>query len=414
MKKIEYFESLRFLKQEEFRNIHFLVHGDIIFEKGCDATFIDCQLQVANTFCREHNIYFNGGNIFTKNCRIGGNALDGKICQANININDGVWRSENTVCQYIYGQLFNAPDRYPKLIGNGHTAGDASDSIIMTNHAYVEMKNGTYPISLTLDLSQESAVRTMLFELPKNMTLSKTFDQSNLPNVNYTLKLENFQVPFWFIFFQNLDKSVRQYSAEIASGSYVIPSLNSEKIEGSFSLPSHAELPLSEDFELNICNLNLKVRKGAIIPCWGIYGHEMHVCLRGSTNLCETFFDAGELNCIGGEGTYAFQAQATTYDVGCLDGRPCGAKLYIKNATVGWKRHKTHRLQDPTADVCGQITAHADAEVVLENCNILNCKLITKDRGTILLKNCSVNGFMQTIEEGGKILFFDEKGSDPV
>ena len=55
-------------------------------------------------------------------------------------------------------------------------------------------------------------------------------------------------------------------------------------------------------------------------------------------------------------------------------------------------------FQDETVDVCGQITAHADSEIVLENCNIINCKFITKDKGKILLKNCSVNGFIQTIE----------------
>ncbi len=155
----------------------------------------------------------------------------------------------------------------------------------------------------------------------------------------------------------------------------------------------YRSIPINDrisDSSIQIGNLNFSIGNiPVIVWCFCIYttGEETDLLFRGKKNVCELIFDNGHIRLTGDDGSRNFYAQATTYEVGQNNGNGI---LEIKNASVA----------DFEYEFLGQITAWGNAYIIIEDCDIGKLKLMTKDNGRILVRNC-IGDILPPLKEVG-------------
>ncbi len=407
---IELHGDVHVRENTEWRDRHYLIHGNIIFHEGGMLLVENATVELKCTYSRQYLYLWEGGKLITRNAVIGGAQKDdGTIGQTAINLTHGEWDATDTTIRYCYGIYFGYnPEHLGKLRATRLIAGPHPDSIIMGGNADVIVRDSRYNISLAVYATKEAEC---LLDLPHNKPFDQVYDARNLPGVNYRLELTNCTVPMWWVFFHNVSNDGPPVTITLRDCPAFIPSILANDLRGTFHLPS----PWPGDAThgtLSVGNLTLKtLDKPVHTWCWGVYlsGEKTDVTLRGPTNICEMMVWDGKATLVGDEGTFNAKTTATTIDVGrekirtkstdtgdTLSWKP-KAELTLRNASIG--------RFPPGSPVKGQITAKGDSVVRVEDSECSDLLLITKDRGKIAMTNVTRRGTFELIEQGGPITF---------
>ncbi len=388
-------------------NGHYKIKGSLLLETGGELHATNCTIEIVNRYAREHSVAWNGGRLVTKTCVIGGTKQSSGIQHANLDVRNGEWIAEDTVVRYCYGIVVGERGRVRAC---RLTPGESPDSVIMTGKGDVELRDSTYAISLTADISQGGK---HTFDLPTGVPVSATYDGSSIPGAGYRLRLDQVVVPGWFLFFGGVSNRGRPAEITLRRAPYLIPSIMAHNLTGAWHLPCGQRdaagkmttgVPAGTEIRVG----NLTMRNGAQeagITTWGLYldGAKTDVEFDGRCRICECFLSGGHVTLRGTAGHRDLVTPATTIEVGDAafdDARyaPRGktaspARLTLRNATVG----------TAPGPVVGQVTAHEGGSVNLVDCDILGLTLITKGDGAIAAERVEKEGTVRKMQEGGPI-----------
>ncbi|MHB8865619.1 MAG: hypothetical protein ACYC6N_24850 [Pirellulaceae bacterium] len=404
-KTVEMRGDVHIREHVEWRDVDYQIHGNIVLHTGGELVIENATVSLMCTYTREFRYQWEGGTLTTRNVTIGGATKDGIAYQTLFEIQNGTWTSEDTTIRYSSGVTMGWQGQAVKFHATRLRAGPHPDSIIMSSAAAdVVLKDSQFDISLAVSAQDGGQGR---LDLPVHEPITHVFDSSNMPGVKYRLELVNTKVSLWWVFFSGIHEGGPPTEIVLGHCPRLIPSVLAYNLQGTLTLPSPWPVQPATASELTIGNLTLKsVGQPVHTWCWGLYlsGEKTDVMLRGQTSICELFLSEGKLVVEGDPGTYNAANACTTVEVGQRNVtdltqeeknrtavEPKFAELVMRNVALG------RFAKDDT--IVGQITAHRDGRIRIEHARCARLKLLTKDNGTISLKDLDEQGTLDWNDE---------------
>ncbi len=152
-------------------------------------------------------------------------------------------------------------------------------------------------------------------ELPVDEPISRVFDDTTLPGVQYRLELVNTTVSLWWIFLSGVSTAGPPTEIVLGDCPRLIPSILAYNLQGTFSLPAPWPIPASASTHVTFGNLTLRTTGRTVRTwCWGLYlsGEQTDAVLQGPTSICELFLSEGRLVVAGDADTYNSANACTT------------------------------------------------------------------------------------------------------
>ncbi len=393
----------------EWQNVDVELHGNIVFHEGGELIVENATISQMCTYAREFRYQWEGGTLVTRNVIIGGTKQNGIVGQTYFELQHGTWESEDTTIRYSSGVTMGWTGHAVKFHATRLIAGPNPDSVILSCDASdVLLKDSLFNISLAVSAAQGGKGH---LELPANEPVTRTFDASNVPGVKYRLQLINTRVPLWWVFFSGIRQDGPATEVVLGNCPRLIPSIIAHNLQGPLTLPAPWPNRRDEATELAIGNLTLKtVGQPVSTWCWGVYfsGGETDVTLRGQTVICELFLTEGRCLLDGDPNTFNAVNSCTTVEVGRqqplaekdagagpINAQSRPAELVMRNVALG-------RFQKDDV-IIGQVTAHQNGRVRIENARCARLKLLTKGNGTIEMSDIDKQGEFEELKQGGSI-----------
>lgn len=244
---------------------------------------------------------------------------------------------------------------------------------------------------------------TATLDLPNDVPITRTINESNMPGATFQLKLKNVTVPgFWFIFFNDVSMTGKPTEITLRNCKKFLPSIMGTDLTGEVTLSKGLEQPLRIG--------NLTVRREGTNPvnafALGLYlsGNENNLVLNGPIVICELMmFNGGQVTFKGTENTYDAACSATTLD---LHG---SSRVEMINARLGRPlQYGPISKVDNPASVIGQVTVGDQAQLSGRNISMGRLRLITRNDGTMRFGPYAPTDAIDTRQEGGKIEFGSE------
>jgi hypothetical protein len=315
--------------------------------------------------------------------------------QANFHLDDGLWTAADTTVQYTYGIQFSY-ETVGRLRATRLKQGPNPDSIIMAGKGDVELTDSTYMIAMNLQMRGDKGT----LDLPNDVPITRTIDESNMPGITFQLKLKNVTVPdFWFIFFNDVSMTGKPTEITLKNCKKFLPSITGTDLTGEVTLSKGLERPLRIG--------NLTVRREGTNPvnafALGLYlsGKKNNLVLNGPIVICELMmFDAGQVTFKGTENTFDAACSATTLD---LHG---SSRVELINARLGrpFQYGPISKVDNP-ASVIGQVTVGDQAQLVGRNISLGRLRLITQKNGTMRFGPYATTDTIDRTQDGGTIEF---------
>jgi len=405
---VEFREDVHVRERIEWRDADYQIYGNVILHEGGELVIENATIRLMCTYTRQFQYQWDGGSLITRRVTIGGNKQDGIVYQANFEIQNGSWQSEDTTIRYSSGVCMGWTGHPVVFHAVRLKAGPDPDSIIMSPApADVVLKDSEFNISLAVSAAHGGQGR---LDLPVDEPLTRVYDASNVPGVQYRLELVNTKVALWWVFFSGIQRGGPPTELVLGRCPRLIPSIMAFNVQGSLALPAPWPTKPEEVTRLTISNLTLRtVGQTVRTWCWGLYlsGDETNATLRGPTSICELFLSEGKLLLEGDADTYNALNSCTTVEVGRRDAPgissnqvnaapPRLAELVMRNVALG--------RFTPGDVITGQITAHRDGRIRIDHARCANLKLITKGDGTITLQDIQQQGSFESLEDGGRII----------
>ena len=393
----------------EWRDAYYKVYGSVWLHEGGELLIENARVDLMCTYTREFRCQWEGGTLITRAATLGGAEVSGDVYQTVFEIQHGTWDAEDTTIQYSSGITLGWKGLPVKLHATRLHSGPHPDSVIMSSGAAdVVLKDSDFNVSLYVSAERGGKGE---FDLPSGEPVTRVFDASNVPGIRYRLELSNTTVPLWWVFFGGIAGNGPPTEVVLGHCPRLIPSLMAGDLQGTLRLPSPWPAKPDDVATLTYGNLTLRtIGKPVNTWCWGIYlwGEKTNAVLEGATNVCELMIYDGKLIVQGDPGTHNSQNSCTTVEVGHVN-RPMDldrdkpakrakqkpVELIVKNASLG-RFAKNDQI-------VGQVTAHRGGKVKIENARCASLKLITKENGTISLKNVIKQGEFTLVKDGGRI-----------
>ena len=187
----------------------------------------------------------------------------------------------------------------------------------------------------------------------------------------------------WFLWLYNVSSDGPITTYNLKNSPSLIISLEGYNLRGSTSLPSCYDVEankwsqyLPPNTHISLGSLNINVLNDRVnLTCWALYlsGNSTELTITGSTNIAELqTWDHAVCRVFGEPGTHNAYSNCTTVDAFN------NSKIFVQNGTLG---------SLDGVDNIGQITAHDNSSIVLEDCVIGYTRLIPRD-GDIEFINC--------------------------
>jgi len=378
-----------------YRDTHLEVMGNVNLLRNGSLILDGCIVEIVGEYARQYGYHWRGGTLTTRDTTIGGTMQDGVAQQANFNLDDGLWTATDTTVQYTYGIQFSH-ETVGRLRATRLKQGPNPDSIIMAGKGDVELTDSTYMIALNLQMRGDKGT----LDLPNDVPITRTIDESNMPGTTFQLKLKNVTVPdFWFIFFNDVSMTGKPTEITLRNCKKFLPSITGTDLTGEVTLSKGLEQPLRIG--------NLTVRREGTNPvnafAMGLYlsGKENNLVLNGPIVICELMmFDAGQVTLKGTENTFDAACSATTLD---LHG---SSKVELINARLGrpFQYGPISKVDNP-ASVIGQVTVGDQAQLVGRNVSLGRLRLITRTNGTMRFGPYATTDTVERTQDGGNIEF---------
>ena len=397
-------EDVHIRERVEWRNGQYEIHGNVVLHPGGELIVEDATVSLMCTYTRQFCCRCLGGQLVTRRVTIGGAMHAGVAYQTCFEIQSGTWESEDTTIRYSSGVCMGWQGLSVRFHATRLRKGPHPDSIIMScAPADVVLRDSEFDISLAASAAGGGHGQ---LELPVHQPISRVFDDTNLPGVQYRLELVNTTVSLWWIFLSGVSNTGPPTEIVLGECPLLIPSVLAHNLQGTFSLPAPWPVPASALTQVTFGNLTLRTTGRTVRTwCWGLYlsGEKTDAVLQGQTSICELFLSEGRLVVAGDAGTYNSANACTTVEVGQRsvmgveaagdsslpkDGKR--TELVLSNAALG-----RFAVGD---EIVGQITAHRNGTVRIEHARCAALKLLTKDNGTIALSDVVEQGHIEWIE----------------
>jgi hypothetical protein len=339
---------------------------------------------------------WRGGRVVSRNATLGGTLKNGIINTINFELAHGEWVSTDTTVRYTSGICLGWEDKPIRFDATRIIQGPQSDSLIMSGKGEAVIRDSTYNISLTAQANQGGKG---VFDLPVDSPINRVFDTSNVPGALYRLELVNTRVPVWFLFVNMVSMDGPPVVIELKRCPLLIPSILGGNLSGEMRLrtPWRGRDATGAEREIRTGNVTWRLTgKDVAIYCWGVYlwGEKTDVTLLGPTMIAELMVYEGRCLLIGTPGVYETATTATTIEAG-RDDPPSRAELVMRHVKIG--RFDKH---DP---VKGQITAHGESRITIDDARCADLVLVTKGKGEIEAVNLHKRGRILTLPHGGSI-----------
>lgn len=381
-----------------YADTHLEVMGNVNLLRNGALILDGCVVEIVGEYARQYAYNWRGGTLTTRDTTIGGTIQKGVAQQANFNLDDGLWTAENTTVQYTYGIQFSR-ETVGRLRATRLKQGPNPDSIIMTGKGDVELTDSTYMIALNLHIRGDEG----MLDLPNDVPITRTINESNMPGTTFQLKLKNVTVPdFWFLFFHDVSMTGRPTEITLKNCRKFLPSIMGTDLTGEVTLSKGLEQPLK------IGNLIVRREGTTSVNAFamGLYlsGKENNLVLIGPIVICELMmFDGGQVTFKGTENTHDAACSATTLD---LHG---SSKVEMINARLGRPlQYGPISKADNPASVIGQVTVGDQAQLFGRNISLGRLRLITRDNGTMRFGRYTTTDTIDRTKEGGDIEFGTE------
>jgi len=370
-----------------YTNTHLKVRGNVHIERDVTLTLDDCVLEVICEYARQYKVYWEGGTLITRNTTVGGSQRNGINYQTTFQLRDGLWEATDTTVRYCYGISF-----WDKTVGRLRAkrliAGPNPDAIIMSGKADVVLEDSTYPMAIGVCANKGGRA---VLDLPLDQPITKTFDDTVIPGIEWRLKMVNSTVRgFWFVFLRRISADGPPYEVVLGDCPKILPALLGHNIQADLNLPEVIQGPIRYG------NLTLRPSdKPVKTVVWGVYctGPKTDVTLRGPVRICELMVWGGHVRLVGNEDSYDACCSCTTLDV---HGK---AQVELTNVRLGrplkWAKGKSA--------VIGQVGVDDEARVTGQNISLGRLHLITHDQGSITLENVVKTGEITAKAQGGPI-----------
>lgn len=401
---VEMSGDVRITEAVAWKDSHYKIRGDLIFEQGGVLTVENSVIELMNSYSKEFYYQWKGGALISKNTTIGGTLKDGVIYQSLFNIPDGLWESTDTTVRYTY-VIWVGDGR---IRATNLMQGPNPDAICLAGKGEVILKDSNYDITLNVFAGKKA--QEVIIDLPVNTPLTTVFDQSNMPGAEYRLELINTVIPnWWFLFIHGVTMDGLPLDITLGDCPSIVPALIGNDLKGEIHLPvpwtgKEADEPPPP---VTVGNLTIRSRENREF-CWAVYlaGHQTDVTLLGPTLLAELCVYGGTVRLLGEEGTYNAHTTATVVDVG-YDGKKEGTpKLLMRNASVMPVQSSETFIYGDL--IIGQIKASGNGAISIEHCQMAPITLLTKDNGTIDLRDIKMFGSEpRLMPQGGPIRFLD-------
>jgi len=364
-------------------------------ERDVTLTLDNCIFEVICDYARQFKVYWEGGTLVTRETTVGGPQRDGINYQTTFQLRDGLWQATDTTVQYCYGISF-----WEKTAGRLRAkrliSGPNPDAIIMSGKADVVLEDSTYPMAVSVYANKGGKA---VLDLPVGRPITKVFDETVIPGVQWRLEMVDSTVPgFWFVFLRGLSMDAPPYEVVLGDCPKILPALLGHNIEADLNLPELLDRPIGYG-NLKLLPSGSPVRSFI----WGVYcsGSETDVTLRGPVDVCELMVWDGRVRFIGTPGTHDARCACTTLDV------HGNAEVELTNVRLG----RPPAQGGEQSSVIGQVGVEADARLVGRNVSLGRLRLITRDRGSITLDDVDGAEHVTQQADGGPIRVTSRSGA---
>jgi hypothetical protein len=400
---VEIHEDVRITEPTEWPAGHYKIHGNLVLEKGGVLVVTDSTVELMCTYSKEFTYQWRGGRLVTENTTIGGTLTDGTINQCVFELSEGEWSNTDTTVRYTYGISVGGG----RFRGTRLKPGPNPDAIHLTSTADVRLEDSEYDITLNLYPGREAAQVTL--DLPVRTPITGVFDAGTLvPGVKYRLEMVNSAVPnWWFVFFNGLTMDGPALEVTLNDCPVVIPAVAGYNLKARVLFPSpwRASGPDAQFPPIRLGNLTVRTTQERTL-LWSVYasGEETDLTILGPTQIPELILWGGKVLFRGEEGTFNARTTATVIDVG-RPGHNTPAELIMRNAAItACESVQGFEYGDL---IRAQITAQGAGRIMIERSELAPVTLVTKESGSITLRDVTRKGEVRLVKHGGSITFVD-------
>lgn len=367
------------------RDQHIVLDGNLILERGGLLELENCTLEIVGTRSREHLIDWRGGRLVTRHTVIGGTVRDGVPIHTVFHIYDGEWDAIDTIAQYAYGFSFHAQTR-GVLRATRLKAGPRPDAVIASGRADITLEDSTFPLALGIYTNQGGRAT---LDLPVGEPVDRVFDRTNLPGVEYRVRLKRHVVPYqWFVFLRRIEMNKPPCEIVLRDCPRVLVSLLGWNVQGDLRLANDLQQPL------RIANVTLrKADRPVRISMYSIYfgGPKTDLTIRGPARIAELMHRGGRMRFQGTDGRRDLVLGCTTLEMSD------NARMELEDVHLGrpagWQRE----------GAMGEVNVTEQARMTGRNVSVNRVVFHTRDTGQIELRAVRETGAVTIQEEGGSI-----------
>ncbi len=350
------------------------VQGDVFLKDRGVLELVDCRVQVENSFPRQFNYWFEGGELRTTRCLIGGvSDAAGNAQITTFQLHRGHWQLVDTTIQYSGGILLgegrSGQSRDPFLRGgslhaDGIHQGAVADAIVPSGYADVILRNSTFNLRLalyadgktpsrnTIDFITNRTIASVVYgdaALVDSMPLTRKRVTHDIKELPYRLEIENSVVPFWFVGIYGISSSGAATTFVFQDAQGLNVGLHAKDLRGRPlaigpwsqytndipQLPAvqpsgHHEMPPGCGVRIGNVDIVAPATRATRISGWSLYleGTATDFSIEGPTHLAEIVMLEGKL-AISGREAYDARIAANTIEL------HRDAVLALSNVSIG-------------------------------------------------------------------------------
>ncbi len=369
---------------------HIRLDGNLVLEKGARLELEDCALEFIGTKSREHLLDWKGGTLVTRRSTLGGFVRDdGTPIHTVFHIYDGAWEATDTVVQYSYGISFGQ-NTGGRLTALRLKAGPRPDAIIASGKADIALTECEFPIAVSI---YTQAGGNAHLDLPVKTPVSRTFDASNTPGIEYRMEFTRTVVPdHWFVFLRNIGNANPRCNVTLGDCPKLIVSLLGHNVTGDLCLSTDLATPVKYG------NVHLS-RAGHPVTffLWALYGSgdKTDVTVHGPARICELMHRGGVMKLRGTPGKNDLVLGCTTLELSNT------AHMDLEHVHLG--------TTSADGKAPGEASVEGAARLTGRNVSVSRVVFHTKGNGTVQLDTVDRRGEITKRAEGGQINITENK-----
>ena len=323
------------------------VQGDVFLKDRGILELVDCRVELQNTFPKQFNFWWEGGELRTTRCLVGGRAFPAgspQVC--TFELHRGHWSAFDTTVQYSggiqvgLGRLGYGQDPFLRggsLHADGLQQGATADAVIASGYGDIVLKNSTFNLNVSLyadsgqttqsafDFTTMQPIASVVYgdrNRIDSLPLTRPPVTRDVPGLPYRLELQNTIVPFWFVGIYGVVTGGPRTTFEFQDPTGLLVGIHARDLQGSPSaigpwanyttripqLPCTQsagadEIPPGCGVRIGNLDIVAPANRPTRISGWSFYleGQQTNVSVQGPTRIAEIFMLEGQMSVTGSE-----------------------------------------------------------------------------------------------------------------